>query len=111
MSLNQIKSVNGGNAARATNRVDSIGNIHVHEHGVGTVQGDPVVIARLEGLESQLAQVTKLLMGLSSSMGETVTPRHLVRGRTSIVHVAHHSGGMQFPILLTQGSYQQLPLV
>lgn len=54
---------NGGGTARDT---DSAGDRHARN--VGTVQGDPMLMARLEALESQLAQVTQLLIGLSGSM-------------------------------------------
>lgn len=54
---------NGGGAARDTG---SAGDKHAWD--VGTVQGDPVLMARLEALESQLAQVTQLLIRLSGSV-------------------------------------------
>lgn len=51
---------NGGGTARD---IDSAGDRHARN--VGTVQGDPMLMARLE---SQFAQVTQLLIGLSGSM-------------------------------------------
>uniref|UniRef100_K1QBX8 Uncharacterized protein n=1 Tax=Magallana gigas TaxID=29159 RepID=K1QBX8_MAGGI len=54
---------NGGGTARD---IDSAGDRHARN--VGTAQGDPMLMARLEALESQLAQKTQLLIGLSGSV-------------------------------------------
>lgn len=56
------KRFHGGYAARDTGRIDSGWDIHARD--VGIVQGDPVLMARLEDLEFKLAQVTQLLIGL-----------------------------------------------
>lgn len=93
---------NGGGTARDT---DSAGDRHARN--VGTVQGDPMLMARLEALESQLAQVTQLLIGLSGSMvgscSQGLSPRE---DNNSIRSTAVR--GMPFPILVTLWSQQQL---
>uniref|UniRef100_K1QQT8 Uncharacterized protein n=1 Tax=Magallana gigas TaxID=29159 RepID=K1QQT8_MAGGI len=64
-------------------------------------------MARLEALESQLAQVTQLLIGLSGSMvgscSQGLSPRE---DNNSIRSTAVR--GMPFPILVTLWSQQQL---
>lgn len=66
MSLSQ--AINGDCAVWATDNADPAVDIHAWD--TGTIQGDPVEMTRLEALESQLVQVTQLLIKLSGSIGD-----------------------------------------
>lgn len=65
MSL--IRGMDRGEAIRGANVLATAEEEHARN--VETGQGDPVVMARLEALESKLVQVTQLLVGLSGSLG------------------------------------------
>lgn len=83
-------------------RVDSDGDIHVRN--MGTVKGD-VVMARVEALESQLAPVTQLLMGLSGSIGGSYS--HGFGLREDNNNGTNQGGGGEFLIRKTLESQQQ----
>uniref|UniRef100_A0A8W8P7N3 Uncharacterized protein n=1 Tax=Magallana gigas TaxID=29159 RepID=A0A8W8P7N3_MAGGI len=93
---------NGGGTARD---IDSAGDRHARN--VGTVQGDPMLMARLEALEFQLAQVTQLLIGLSGSVVGSCSQGRSPREDNNSIR-STPVRGMLFPILVTLGSQQQL---